>query len=242
MKLTVPICDAAGQPAPEKSAAVQACRTLATPGESVVPTGSTISARLTGESPGWRFRVTFAPLGTARRVVSSVGVTDGRNGTPPQPVGVNVADCVVPSASIVIVAGPHDVGIVMNAASSVRSSAATPKPPSSRSAIVESSPPSGRNAADAWLRTASSGSGGTGITSMPSRAGSFGPGARLYTLPLPGSGRTGAPAPAPPFAPPGQPPLSNVATGQRANLLGFPTRPGGKCSTTRDGVCAKSAW
>jgi hypothetical protein len=108
-----------------------------------------------------------------------LGVTVGRNGTLAQPVGVKDADCVAASASIVIVACRHDVGIVMNAASSVRSSAATPKPPSSRSAIVESSPPSGRSVADAWLRTASSGSGGTGMTSMPSLAGSSGPGARL---------------------------------------------------------------
>src|SRR4051794_22528330 len=105
MKLTVPICDAAGQPAPANCAAVHACRPLATPGESVVPTGSAISARLTCESPGWSFSVTVAPLGTARRVVSSVGVTDGRKGTLSQSVGVKNADCAVPSASIVVVAG-----------------------------------------------------------------------------------------------------------------------------------------
>src|SRR3954454_14391191 len=114
MKLTVPICDAAGQPAPANCAAVHACRPLATPGESVVPTGSAISARLTCESPGCRPSVTVAPLGTARCVVSSVGVTVGRNGTLAQPVGVKVANRVVPSASIVIVAGRHEVGIVMN--------------------------------------------------------------------------------------------------------------------------------
>src|SRR3954451_6231499 len=62
MKLTVPICDAAGQPAPANCVAVHACRPLATPGESVVPTGSAISARLTCGAPFWRAGVTVAPL------------------------------------------------------------------------------------------------------------------------------------------------------------------------------------
>src|SRR3954462_5637612 len=115
MKLTVPICDAAGQPAPANCAAVHACRPLATPGESVVPTGSAISARLTCESPFSRRSVTVAPLGTARCVVSSLAVTEGWNGPLSQLVGMKVADArALCGPWIVVTAGSHDVGNVMN--------------------------------------------------------------------------------------------------------------------------------
>jgi hypothetical protein len=110
-------------------------------------------------------------------VVSSVGVTVGRKGTLAQPVGVNVACWVEPAATIVVVAGMHDVGIVMKALLSVRSSASTDSPPDCSWAIVESSPPSGRSAIAASLRT--SGMMPSSSIAMPSRAGSPGSGSRL---------------------------------------------------------------
>ena len=144
-KLTVPTCEAAGQPASDANcASVHATSPFATPGESVVPTGSTISARRTCEFPSGSVRATVAPLGTTRWVVSSAVVTPGANGTFAQPVGVNVDDALA-SASMVVVAGPQDVGSVMKALSSERSSAESPSGPGSSAAIVESSPPSGRS-------------------------------------------------------------------------------------------------
>ena len=76
-KLTVPTCDAAGQAVASNCAAVQATSPFATPGESVVPTGSTISVRRTCESPSGSLSVTVAPLGTARWVVSREASTAG---------------------------------------------------------------------------------------------------------------------------------------------------------------------
>ena len=87
-KLTVPTWAPAGQPGPANCASLQPSRPFATPGESVVPSGSTISARLTCESPAGSASVTVAPLGTARCRFSSVADTDGVNGTFSQPVGV----------------------------------------------------------------------------------------------------------------------------------------------------------
>ena len=87
-----------------------------------MPTGSAISARRTCDCRRAASSATVAPLGTTRWVVSSAAVTPGVNGTFAQPVGVKDADAVV-SASIVVVAGAHDVGSVMKVLSSVRSSA-----------------------------------------------------------------------------------------------------------------------
>ena len=137
-KLTVPTWLAAGQATAANWSAVQATRPSATPGESVVPTGSAISARRTWESSAGWLSVTVAPVGATRCVVSSDAVSAGRNGSLAQPVGVNVADCTV-SASIVVVAGRHDVGIVMNVLFSVRSSELTGSPPVA-SATRSSSP------------------------------------------------------------------------------------------------------
>jgi hypothetical protein len=107
-------------------------------------------------------------LGTTRWVVSSFAPTAGVKGTFAQPVGVNVADCVV-SASIVVVAGMQDVGSVMNVLESVRSSDVSDvSGPLSSWGIVESRPPSGRSETVAWLRTWMP----SAATSMPSRAGS----------------------------------------------------------------------
>ena len=175
-KLTVPTCEASGQPPPVNCAPVHACSPFATPGDSVVPTGSTISARRTWAWPAGSVSATVAPLGTTRCVVSSVADSDGANGTWSQPVGVKEADCVV-SASIVVVAGAHDVGSVMKLASRVRSSALMGSPPVCSCAIVESSPPSGRRVIAASLRT--SGNRPSSSIAIPSRAGSPGSGSRL---------------------------------------------------------------
>ncbi len=95
------------------------------------------------------------------------------NGTFAQPVGVNVADAVV-SATIVVVAGMHEVGSVMNVLSSVRSSAARPS-----AAVVERSDRRVQPAVGAQRHRRLVLARTRGSDVMPSRAGSPGCGARL---------------------------------------------------------------
>src|SRR3954470_24773050 len=80
------------------------------------------------------------------------------------------------------------------------------------------------------------------MAEMPSRAGSPGLGSRVFTAPGVGTARGGRPTKLPTREPAGQMPFSNVAIGHLVAAFGFPTRPGGKCRTTCDGVVAKSAW
>ena len=76
------------------------------------------------------------------------------------------------SASIVAVAGAHEVGSRMKPAFRVRSSEVSGSPPVSSWAIVESSPPSGRSVTAASFLSSPR-------MAMPSRAGSPGSGATL---------------------------------------------------------------
>ena len=133
-----------------------------------MPSGSTISARLTCESPGGSESVTVAPLGTARCWLSSTADTDGVNGTFSQPVGVKEAL----SPLSVTVAGAHEVGIVMKLLFSVSPRLVSGRPPVLSAAMVDVSPPSGRRLTDAWFLIRPR-------IEMPSRAGSPGLGARL---------------------------------------------------------------
>ena len=127
-KLTVPICDASGHAVAANCASEQTSRPSATPGESVVPSGSMISARRTCACriapPSGTVSEIVAPLGTTRLVVSSATATAGVNGTASQPVGVKLADSgAFGGTSIVVVAARHDVGSVMKLLESVRLSA-----------------------------------------------------------------------------------------------------------------------
>ena len=124
-----------------------------------------MSVRLTWLLPAGSLRVTVAPLGAARWVVSSVAATLGLNGTFWQPVGVKLAL----SALTVTVAGRHEVGSVMKALSSVRRRLETAIGSSS---VVESRPPSGRRLTDAWFLIRPR-------MLMPRRAGSSALGSRL---------------------------------------------------------------
>ena len=134
-----------------------------------MPSGSTISARLTCESPAGSESVTVAPLGTARCRFSSAADTDGVNGTFSQPVGVKEAL----SPLSVTVAGAHEVGSVMKLLFSVRPRLRERQAAgAAASAIVDVSPPSGRSVTDAWFLIRPR-------IEMPSRAGSPGFGSRL---------------------------------------------------------------
>ena len=204
-----------------------------------MPTGSTISARRTWAWPAGSVSATVAPLGTTRCVVSSVADSDGANGT-----------CV--AAGRREGRGLRRVGLDRRGRRCARRRQRHEARVEREVERVDAQP-AGLQLRDRRVQPAVRAQRDRRLVAdqrdqaqqldrdpQPRRLARLG-----LEVVDPAGEREHAAASPTPFRPATRPrttPRGTSAAAQRDAAFGLPTRPGGRCSATRPGVVAKSAW